>query len=176
MAEYRSAVIMGRFQIFHNEHKLIFDEALELADQLIVVLGSHLAALDFRNPFTTDQRKEMIRQVYPDANITFIVVPDRYYNDSLWVQDVMYRVKEIAPDPKSVVLCGFYKDASSYYLDYFRETWHFEGHVSKSKISAVDVRRTYFHWEKVDFKKLKKQVPEAVYLYLVDYEKQNHAK
>lgn len=176
MAKYRSAVVIGRFQIFHNEHKQIFDEALALADQVIIVLGSHLAALDFRNPFTTDQREEMIRQVYPNANLKFVVVLDRYYNDSLWIQDVMYRVKEVAPDPRSVVLCGYYKDSTSYYLNYFRETWHFEAHISKSKLSATELRRNFFHWENVDFEKLKRQVPDSVYTYLVDYKERNHAK
>lgn len=142
MKRYRSAVVIGRFQIFHIAHKKLLDEAFSLADHVIVVLGSHRAAPNIKNPFTAEEREKMIRLVYPNQDIDFIVVPDRYYNDMLWVQDVMYRVREKTKG--KTCICGHFKDSSSYYLDYFREVWSFEAHVAKMNISATDIRNKFF--------------------------------
>jgi bifunctional NMN adenylyltransferase/nudix hydrolase len=168
---YRSAVVIGRFQIFHNAHKKLLNEAFTKADHVIVVLGSHRAALNIKNPFTVSEREEMIRRVYPDMDIDFVVVPDRYYNDLLWVQEVMCKVREKSTGSNTeTCLCGYYKDSSSYYLDYFRDVWAFETHVSKMKISSTDIRTQYY--QPNENRSWKKNIPREVAEYLSDYK--NH--
>lgn len=178
---YRTSVVLGRFQIFHNAHKKLLDEAFTQADHVIVVLGSHLAALDIRNPFTTAEREEMIRRVYPDADLDFVVVPDRYYNDKIWLGDVMSKVRETVEarcmitgeeyHPRAVCLCGYYKDSSSYYLDYFREVWSNETRVFKKgeRLSATDIRKNYFSGSNVVG--WQQQVPAEITNYLLEYQK-----
>lgn len=174
MKPYRTAVVLGRFQIFHNQHKKLIDKALSKADHVIVVLGSHLAALDIRNPFTTKEREEMIRRVYPEADLDFVVVPDRYYNDKMWLQDVMSKVREATEPNTKVCIVGYYKDASSYYLDYFKEVWDFEATVCKSKLSATDVRKNYFGGPTVIG--WKRDVPLEIANYLDEYRRNKPAQ
>lgn len=181
MKPYRTAVVLGRFQIFHKAHKKLLDEAFTQADHVIVVLGSHRAALNIKNPFTAKEREEMIRRVYPDKDIDFVVVPDRYYNDLLWVQDVLTKVRQTVNarnknyQPRDICLCGYYKDSSSYYLDYFREAWSFEAHVSKINLSATEIRENYFLGTPniIDWKR---KVPPQVMEYLLDYQKLHPAQ
>lgn len=141
---FDKAIVIGRFQIFHNAHQHLLDEAFTKADHVIVVLGSHRSAPNIRNPFTTSERETMIRRVYPDRQMTFVVVQDHTYNDSLWLQEVQCKVKENLKDGEKACVCGYYKDYTSYYLDYFRELWAFEAHVNRMNISATDIRNLLF--------------------------------
>jgi bifunctional NMN adenylyltransferase/nudix hydrolase len=70
--------------------------------------------------------------------------------------------------PKDVCLCGYYKDASSYYLDYFKEVWAFEAHVAKMNLSATNIRENYFS-RSPNVVGWKKDVPKAIAHYLEEY-------
>jgi len=163
---YRVSIVLGRFQVFHKAHKRLLDEAFTLADIVLVVLGSHQAALNIKNPFTTDEREEMIRKVYPDRDIHFVVVPDHMYDDDRWLLEVQAKVRQkitalgieteivirpwedraVAPPKvnKDICICGYYKDSSSYYLDYYKNIWGFETHVASINISSTDIRTALF--------------------------------
>src|SRR6185312_17484078 len=45
------AVLIGRFQPFHNGHAILLRRALETAPKVVVVLGSSFHARSSKNPF-----------------------------------------------------------------------------------------------------------------------------
>jgi len=46
------AVLIGRFQPFHNGHATLLQLALETAEEVVVILGSSFHARSTKNPFT----------------------------------------------------------------------------------------------------------------------------
>lgn len=84
------AVCIGRFQPFHNGHLALLEQALAMADQVIVVIGSARQARTPRNPFTWQERADMIRLALPEADqlrVTCLPVRDER-DDDRWLQTV----------------------------------------------------------------------------------------
>ena len=92
------AVYVGRFQPFHNGHLALLQRALQEAPLCVVVLGSAHQARTPKNPFTWQERAEMIQLALPEADrarLRFVPVRD-YYNEARWVQAVRSGVTEVA--------------------------------------------------------------------------------
>jgi bifunctional NMN adenylyltransferase/nudix hydrolase len=144
--KYDALVLIGRFQPFHKGHQAVIDAALEQAKQVIVVVGSSFAARNIRNPFTFEERKEMIQAVYSSDRVKVVPVSDYPYDDNKWVaavQSVVYGAMSYTPDPIRIGLIGHEKDGTSYYLKIF-PTW---GNVSVPNvegINATDIRKSLF--------------------------------
>ena len=58
---YKYLVFIGRFQPFHCGHKAVIDEALQRADNVIMLIGSANLPRSLRNPFSVDERTAMIK-------------------------------------------------------------------------------------------------------------------
>lgn len=144
--KYDALVFIGRFQPFHNGHKAIIDAALEQAKEVIVVVGSSFAARNIRNPFTFDERRQMIKSVFPQENVKVVPVSDYPYDDNKWVaavQNVVHGALKWSADPIRIGLIGHEKDGTSFYLKIF-PTW---GNVSVPNvdgINATDIRKCLF--------------------------------
>jgi bifunctional NMN adenylyltransferase/nudix hydrolase len=143
--EFDLLVFVGRFQPFHNEHKRIIDIALEKSKHVLVLVGSAGKARTIRNPFTFDERKQVILQSYlpeisdytdaEEISERLIVKPlyDKTYNDAAWIKQVQTVVLDTALDVANgfqsfhasgyndikVGLIGASKDNTSYYLKMF---------------------------------------------------------
>jgi len=65
--DYSYAVIIGRFQPLHNSHVKLIEQALEIADKVLILVGSSYAARTPKNPFTFDERKNMIQKTFPET-------------------------------------------------------------------------------------------------------------
>ena len=63
------SVYIGRFQIFHNGQLALLQRALAAAPLCIVVLGSAHQARTPKNPFTWQERAEMIRLALSEADL-----------------------------------------------------------------------------------------------------------
>jgi bifunctional NMN adenylyltransferase/nudix hydrolase len=117
------AVVIGRFQPFHDAHLALLVEALALAPRCIVVLGSAHQARTPKNPFTWTERAEMIRLALPEPHrdrVHCLPVRD-YYDPARWVRVVRARVEallEALPEAagRRVALVGHLEDASGSYL------------------------------------------------------------
>jgi bifunctional NMN adenylyltransferase/nudix hydrolase len=137
-------VFIGRFQPFHNGHKAVIEAALEQAKEVVVVVGSSFAARNIRNPFTFEERKAMIKAVFPSDNVLVVPVSDFPYDDNKWVNAIQKIVDETIPDAKDVGLIGHSKDSTSYYLNIFPR-W--KNHVEVEDvggINATDIRNSIF--------------------------------
>src|ERR1700761_6786212 len=88
------AVLVGRFQPFHDAHLALLTRALTIAPRVVVVVGSAFQARTPKNPFTWTERAEMIRQALPEADrARLAIVPMRdYYDEKRWVASVRQAV------------------------------------------------------------------------------------
>ena len=61
--KYDTIVYIGRFQPLHNAHVEIIRRAKSLADNLVIIIGSANQPRTYKNPFTTEERVAMIRDL-----------------------------------------------------------------------------------------------------------------
>ncbi|MBD3310727.1 nicotinamide-nucleotide adenylyltransferase [Candidatus Woesearchaeota archaeon] len=89
-----TALFVGRFQPFHRAHLADVKAILEDNDKVIIAVGSSQYSNTQENPFSFEERKEMIEDALETANIhdfEIIPVPD-IHNDSEWVEHVLKNV------------------------------------------------------------------------------------
>jgi bifunctional NMN adenylyltransferase/nudix hydrolase len=120
------AVLIGRFQPFHNGHLSLLKLALDTAAQVVVVVGSAYQALSPKHPFTWEERAEMIRQAVPETEQRRLrCVPVRdYFDEGRWTGAVRQAVREAMADSSvgaspSIALVGHFRDATREYLRAF---------------------------------------------------------
>lgn len=171
-------VFIGRCQPPHKQHILNIQRALDIADRVIVILGSHRAARNIKNPWTTREREEMIRGcLKPDVQgrLIFKSVRDYYYNDNVWVADVQQKVAEVTEEYSKIALIGMHKDHSSYYLDLFPQWTRESVPDINNVLNATDIRNLFFNRDIEDkFNKLAiKDVDASVVDYLIKWKSGN---
>jgi nicotinamide-nucleotide adenylyltransferase len=88
-------LLIGRFQPFHLGHLDAVKFALSSVDELLIGIGSSNKFNEKRNPFTADERKEMIKSSLDESTLGKIRI---YYisdvdNHEKWT----YHVDEIVP-------------------------------------------------------------------------------
>ncbi|CAN5197288.1 bifunctional nicotinamide-nucleotide adenylyltransferase/Nudix hydroxylase [soil metagenome] len=163
------AVLIGRFQPFHNGHAMLLKLALETASKVAIVLGSSFHARNSKNPFSWEQRAAMIAESLPaDEKGRVVCVPVRdYYDDERWASAVRSKVEQQTGNPERVALIGHFKDASSYYLNHFPQ-WQLISVPNEKDIDASTVRRILFEAENIDISLdvIDELVPPAVRQYL----------
>ncbi|WP_135228893.1 bifunctional nicotinamide-nucleotide adenylyltransferase/Nudix hydroxylase [Deinococcus fonticola] len=160
-------VYIGRFEPPHMAHLLVMQEALQSVQKLIVVIGSARAARNTKNPFTAEERQEIITGMLgetgiPKSRLLFVHVRDYFYNESLWLSEVQRGVQAYTHGSSDIALIGHIKDESSYYLRSF-PAWEFIPTHVVSPLSATDVRRAYFEDRLEDVQGM---VPPAVHTFL----------
>lgn len=160
--EFDLLVFVGRFQPFHLEHKRIIDIALEKSKNVLVLVGSSGKARTIRNPFTFDERKEMISGAFGEAWASQLFIKplrDKTYNDAAWIKQVQDVVLEtalyVANDGNSfqangykdikVGLIGAAKDNTSYYLKMFPQYRSVNVKI-QADLHATTLRDLYFEF------------------------------
>lgn len=74
-----NGLLIGRFQPFHKGHLSAVKFALSKVDKLWIGIGSSNKSNEIRNPFTADERKEMILSSLDQetlGRVTIYYVPD----------------------------------------------------------------------------------------------------
>jgi bifunctional NMN adenylyltransferase/nudix hydrolase len=174
---FDAAILIGRFQPFHNGHATLLKQALEMADHALVVLGSSFRARNAKNPFTWEERAAMIIASFDEADarrIIFVPVRD-YYNDVRWaaaVEEGVHTAMERAgcATPR-LALVGFHKDASSAYLGLFPR-WSLKASERQGDIDATPLRGFYLNGNEAAWATSRAQIPSAVAQYLEDWRTQ----
>lgn len=122
---HQTAVVIGRFQIFHQGHLQLVRQALASAEHVIIVLGSAQQARSPRNPLTWQERRAMIQLCLTETEqqrLIFLPLRD-YYQQELWTLALQQQVGQIQAERglsvNDVVLLGYNKDFTSDYLHAF---------------------------------------------------------
>lgn len=175
---YKRVVLIGRFQCLHNGHLANFLQALDIADKVIILVGSSYQPRTPKNPFRYLERADMINEailaVRPDAEFSIYPLRDFKYSNNEWIASVQERVKRDSPDieDKDIAILGFDKDESSWYNHAFPE-WDFVAlngfveHGSKP-IDATKIRELYFE-DHLDY--IQSTIPKTVFEYLKEFRK-----
>lgn len=144
-----TAVIVGRWQIFHKGHETLLNAALGSAARVIVVIGSAFRSRNPQNPFTWQERRDMILSTLSErdtSRVHFLPVRD-YFDDDSWNEAVKTGVRQLteanACADTAITLVGFKKDRSSYYLGNFHP-WAWQAVVQEVEIDATALRAVYF--------------------------------
>jgi bifunctional NMN adenylyltransferase/nudix hydrolase len=167
--KYDTLVLIGRFQPLHNAHLEIIKRATALTDKLIIICGSASQPRTYKNPFTFDERRQMIRNATAGLNLQVIVEPntDTIYNDQAWAVRVQSIANKHFKVNDKVGIIGHKKDDSSFYLDMFPQ-WDFVNVDQIEPLGATDIRELYFK-EIVNYKFIKGVIPETTYDFLLDF-------
>src|SRR5438445_6107162 len=88
------AVLIGRFQPFHDGHLSLLKQALDMATRVVVVIGSAFQARSPKHPFSWEQRADMVRRALPASDrerVMFAPIRD-YFNETRWLAAVRHGV------------------------------------------------------------------------------------
>ena len=190
MKDYDLLVFIGRFQPIHNAHLDIIEHALELAKDVVIVVGSAEQPRTVKNPWTASERKGLIQSAlwdrridkyHPHVHIEYNV--DSPYNDEAWVNRIQQIVAKhtktpaarwvdgmpVEPELFKIGIIGHKKsgDSSTFYLDYFPQ-WDFVDYGIDRQVERLDasfIRDHYFDPE-ANITFLKGVVPNSVYSFL----------
>jgi bifunctional NMN adenylyltransferase/nudix hydrolase len=167
--KYHTLVLIGRFQPFHSAHLEIVKRATALCEQLIIITGSAAQPRTYKNPFTSTERAQMIKNATRGLAMQIYVEPnfDTIYNDQAWAVRIQGIVSKYAVLGTRTGIIGHKKDDSSFYLDMFPQ-WGYENVELIEFLSAVDIRDLYFKRD-VNYKFIKGVLPETTYDFLLDF-------
>lgn len=85
-----NALFIGRFQPFHKGHLQIIHNASIEYDKIIIGIGSSQYNYTFDNPFSSEEREQMIEQSLKQINVEnyeLVLIPD-IHNYPKWVVHV----------------------------------------------------------------------------------------
>lgn len=167
MNKYDAIVYIGRFQPFTHAHYNIVKEALSKLNtggKLIIIIGSAKRARSPRNPWTAEERKEMISSIaeFKDANIDYVLLPNSNYNFNWWIKEVQEQVYERVPKNYKIALIGYKKDTSSYYLNYFPQWDFIDIPKQNGGLSATNTREVFFKPDHDMYYPIESDVPKDV--------------
>jgi len=174
MKQYKLAVYIGRFQPFHNGHVRVIEEGLKIADEVIVLLGSSNTPSTIKNPFSAAQRAgRMINAHFQNPNVICLPINDYTYDENKWIKQIQNLVDSFDHRPSEVVLLGYQRDESSYYLSNFpRWKTYFsdEHHHYNEPINGTQLRNMYFENPGAFFKSyLVDMLPEATIDFMKEF-------
>ena len=84
--KHKLAVVIGRFQLFTQSHMSMIEEALDVADNVIVLVGSINRSQSLSNPFNYEERREMIRKSLRGDSLYRVEI--KGVNDYMYVEYV----------------------------------------------------------------------------------------
>jgi len=97
------AMLIGRWQPFHKGHKILVQKVLDEGQNVLVAIRDTKMSKD--DPYTTKERKKMIRKAFPDKEkVRIIVIPD--IHAVVYGRKVGYEIREIRLDDKTEAISG----------------------------------------------------------------------
>lgn len=166
---YHTLVLIGRFQPLHDAHLEIIKRCTALTDQLVIIVGSSKQPRTYKNPFTFEERAQMITNAARNLSLQIHIEPniDTMYNDQAWA----VRVQGIQSKYRCLGLkdgiIGHKKDESSFYLDMFPQ-WEFVNVEQIEPLGATDIRDLYFRRD-VNMRFIQGVVPETTFEFLSNF-------
>lgn len=180
------AVYIGRFQPFHLGHAAILRKALEENDQVLVLVGSSHQARTIKNPFTFEERENLIEQWAKSEKLNtnklgVLALHDHPYSNSNWVAEVqaqvdkmLHVIKHLMNDTAEyeVRLVGSDRDDSTWYLKSFPQyTSALSEPVPEGfGLSATEVRERLFGGKGM-YRPAWYDVPDTTFAFLEEFRK-----
>lgn len=167
--KYDIIVFIGRFQPVHNAHLEIIKKASEIAEKVVLIIGSAFQPRTYKNPFTKHDRIVMVDMVCTENNIRNNVcidyISDSIYNDQAWAIKVQQIVDDyITKSNPKIGIIGHDKDESTFYLSMFPQ-WE-RVHVDLiESLHSTDIRDLYFRKD-ANMNFIKGVVPSSIFKFL----------
>ncbi|RYD54477.1 MAG: hypothetical protein EOP83_22110, partial [Verrucomicrobiaceae bacterium] len=144
-------IFIGRFQFFHFGHLDAIIQGLRSCNFLAVLLGSANQPRTYFNPFSWEERAEMIMGSLPEelrSRVICLPLEDSTYNNNAWILNVQEQAEEARlsfglPEDATIGLVGHKKDGTSYYLNMF-PLWEEVAVVNTTNYSSTPLREQYF--------------------------------
>ncbi len=93
--KYKNALLIGRFQPFHLGHLYLINKALEVAEKVVIGIGS-ANIYDSDNPLDWKTREKILKSVFYKeglgSRILKVVPLDDFFNDEKWLTNVKTKV------------------------------------------------------------------------------------
>lgn len=86
MHKHKTALFIGRFQPFHNGHLYSLNKCREIAESVIVGIGSSQESGTPDNPWDYEVRRRMVEAI--DNTLKIIAIPDTP-TDKEWLEEVV---------------------------------------------------------------------------------------
>jgi len=164
MKSFDYCVCIGRFQPFHHGHHELVREALNLAETVLVVIGSANKAPNVQNPWTAEQRQEMILSALSDeekAHVKFLYVRDYWYTNNRWLTEVQQLVYDATDGVDDSKICDIGE------ISYFPQWKFFKMRNLDRMPHATAIRGLYFTHDNG----YKNHVSTGIVQYLEDFKK-----
>lgn len=182
-----ATVYIGRFSPFHLGHAHVLRKALQTSKLVIMLVGSSGNARNVKNPFTFDERVDMINswkigETGELGDLRILPLRDYPQNNALWIRNVQRIVKSAVTKYclqentilTDIRLTGSDRDDTTWYLHSFPqwkpalvEPLPLNGNVS---VSATLVRQWMFSDDKrAQFSEIPENLPKSVLRYLNDF-------
>ena len=161
-----NGLLIGRFQPFHLGHLEALQFALSIVDKLWVGLGSSNKSIEKNNPFSAEERKEMILSSIDDSmknKITIYFIPD-VDNHVKWIE----KIDTIVPKFDIV----FSNDPLTDHL-YSKRTVQVISipFLNRDTLSGTNIRNSILNDQK-----WKNFVPEGTKNFLINHSAKTHLK
>lgn len=89
MKSIERGLFIGRFQPFHLGHRMVINRMSKVVDEVVIGIGSSEDSYTKQNPFTADERREMIENSLSSGlRYKIIDIPD-IHDDARWVEYVV---------------------------------------------------------------------------------------
>lgn len=94
MEKFKLGFIYGRFQLVHKGHEQLINMGLEMCEKFVVLVGSSQESRTDKNPFTFEERKEMLEKIYDEGQLIILPIVDigAGYN-AIWGNYLMNTIK-----------------------------------------------------------------------------------
>jgi bifunctional NMN adenylyltransferase/nudix hydrolase len=147
---YNVAAVIGRFQGLHFAHEDLLREAGDIADKVVVHVGSAFQPRTHKNPWTAAERAHMLRPILTMLSaingaeyiIEFNI--DTLYDYDGWITRTQQIVAKHSKPGDKIALVGHNKDAdTTEYLSMFPQ-WDFVPVKAKQLLDATTIRELYF--------------------------------
>ncbi|HEY9649853.1 MAG TPA: adenylyltransferase/cytidyltransferase family protein [Coleofasciculaceae cyanobacterium] len=171
MTLYNICVCMGRFQPFHWGHFDLIQAALTQGKQVIVLLGSHLRSPSLKNPWSSEEREQMIRMCLESswqARIQFVPICDRE-TDEEWVTDIRQKVGALTSLNSRTSIVGHHESGKLFFSRRLPD-WDYIEKLRRPGINATDIRNSYFSQSPEDDYAVK--IPLGTLQYLRNFKQQ----
>jgi len=159
MSMFKYCVCIGRFQPFHNAHHELVKEALNHGEIVLIVIGSAYKARNIQNPWTAEEREEMIRSALTDeekARVKFFYVRDYFYTNNRWLTEVQRIISEATDGVDDDQICDIGETS------WFPQWKFIKMRKLDHMLRATDIRRLYFTHDNAY--KANVSTPVAIYL------------